>query len=267
MSGRVGDLSPEQTTALDQFKKNLAAVNAFYPESHDDHLLLRFLRARKFDLHKSQEMFLNCEKWRKEKQVDEVFKTFKFEEQAIVNQIYPRYYHKTDKAGRPIYIEVLNNLDLDQLFKLTTRERLEKNFIYEYERLLRVRLPACSKVAGHHIETGFTVLDLKNCSVMQALKIKDLLKFIVDTGQNYYPETMGMTFIINAPWLFDTIWNVVKIWMDEVTVNKIRIFKAGKDFSKDLFEFVEPANVPFSLGGACQCEGSCQNSDAGPWNP
>jgi hypothetical protein len=41
---------------------------------------------------------------------------------------------------------------------------------------------------------------------MQALKIKDLLKMIVDIGQNYYPETMGMTLILNAPWTFDAIW-------------------------------------------------------------
>lgn len=154
---------------------------------------------------------------------------------------------------------------MEQLFKLTTRERLETHFIYEYERLLRVRLPACSRAAGHTIETSCTILDLNNCSVMQALKIKDLLKLIVDIGQNYYPETMGMTFIINAPWLFDTIWSFVKIWMDEVTVSKIKIFKAGKDHMAPLFSLVDPANVPYSLGGACQCSGGCENSDAGPW--
>jgi len=266
MSGHVGNLSAEQEAALNQFKEQLKAQNAFKPEQHDDYVLLRFLRARKFDVQKAMDMFLHCEKWRQEKKVDEIFATFKFDEQAAVNQLYPRYYHKTDKEGRPIYVEVLNNLDLEQLFKVTTRERLEQNFIYEYERLLRIRLPACSKQAGKHIETGCTILDLKNCSVMQALKIKDLLRFIVDTGQNYYPETMGMTFIVNAPWLFDTIWNIVKIWMDEVTVNKIKIYKAGKDYKQDLFQYVDPANLPFSLGGACNCPNGCQNSDAGPWN-
>jgi hypothetical protein len=74
-----------------------------------------------------------------------------------------------------------------------------------------------------------------------------------------------MTFIINAPWLFDTIWNLVKYWLDEVTVSKIKIFKSGKDYTMTLFQYIEPANLPFQLGGACQCEGGCENSDAGPW--
>ena len=76
-----------------------------------------------------------------------------------------------------------------------------------------------------------------------------------------------MTFIINAPWIFDTVWNLVKMWMDEVTVNKIKIFKSGKDYKSALFEYIDPSNIPFSIGGACQCAGRCDNSDAGPWNP
>jgi len=266
--GRVGNLTKEQTEALAQFKSTLTEKQVFKSEKHDDHLLLRFLRARKFDVQRATEMFVACEKWREEKKVDEIFATFKYEEAEQVNAIYPRFYHKTDKAGRPIYIEILGSLDLETLFKLTTRERLENHFIYEYEKLCRVRLPKCSEAIGHHVETSCTILDLKNCSVMQALKIRDMLKLIVEIGQNYYPETMGMTFIINAPWLFDTVWNIVKMWLDEVTVNKIRIFRAGKDYSASLFEFIDPQNLPFRLGGACQCGGAgCENSDAGPWNP
>lgn len=267
LTGRVGSLTTHESQVLDAFKKAIQEKGYWNDDRHDDHLLLRFLRARKFDLQKALEMIIKCENWRKEKKVDEIFASFEFSELKEVNEIYPRFYHKIDKHGRPIYVEMLGKLNLDQLFKLTTRERLETHFIYEYERLLRVRLPACSKAMGQHTETSLTILDLKNCSVMQAYRVKDLLKLIVDIGQNYYPETMGMTFIINAPWVFDTIWNFIKIWMDEVTVKKIKIVKAGKDHTADLFQLVDPANLPFILGGACQCEEGCVNSDAGPWKP
>lgn len=266
LPGRLGNLTEEQQQALDGIKKHLNETGLFNASRHDDHYLLRFLRARKFDLPKTIEMVDKCENWRKEKQVDQLVETFKFEESDKVQEIYPRFYHKTDVQGRPVYVEVLGKLDLDKLFKITTKERMESFFICEYERLMRVRLPACSKAAGHHIETSLTILDLKNCGVMQAYKIKDLLKMIVDIGQNYYPESMGMTFIVNAPWLFDTIWSFLKHWLDEVTVAKIRIYKSGKDFSKELFSLVEPQNLPFILGGACQCEGGCENSDQGPWS-
>ncbi|KAI3630940.1 hypothetical protein MIR68_011023 [Amoeboaphelidium protococcarum] len=267
LTGRVGSLTEQQSQVLEQFKAELTQKSLLNAERHDDHLLLRFLRARKFDLPRAVEMFTNCEQWRKDKDVEGIFQNFKFEEWKEVNKIYPRFYHKTDKLGRPIYIEVLGGLNLEQLFQATSRERLEKQFILEYEKLIRVRLPACSKAAGKHIETSCTILDLKNCSVMQALKIRDLLKLITDIGQNYYPETMGVCFIINAPWIFDTVWSVVKIWMDEVTVKKFQIFKSGKDHSAALFQVADPANIPFIVGGACKCPEGCDQSDAGPWNP
>lgn len=154
----------------------------FNQERHDDHTLLRFLRARKFDLTKAVEMISNCEQWRKDKQVDDIFANFQFTEAREVTAIYPRFYHKTDRQGRPIYVECLGDLVLDALFKVTDRERLEKQFILEYERLMRVRLPACSKAAGRHIETSCTILDLTNCGVMQAFKIRDLIQLITEIG-------------------------------------------------------------------------------------
>eukprot|EP00158_Paraphelidium_tribonemae_P001069 Partr_v1_DN23937_c0_g1_i1_m48867 putative SEC14 cytosolic factor len=265
MSGRVGDLSPEQQKALDDFRSQITEKSLINREIHDDHYLLRFLRARKFDVGRTLEMWEKCEKWRVDNKVDEIYATFKFDEEAEVQKLYPRFYHKTDLQGRPLYIEVLSDVDLDKLFKITTRERMQKFFIFEYERLIRLRLPACSEAAGKHIGTSFTILDLKNCGVMQALKIKDLLQLVIEIGQNYYPETMGGTFIINAPWLFDTVWNLLKMWMDEVTTKKIQIFKSGKAYTNDLFQLVDPANVPATLGGLCSCPGGCHTSNVGPW--
>lgn len=39
---------------------------------YDDPYLLRFLRARKFDIHKTQIMFVDFIKWRKENDVDNI---------------------------------------------------------------------------------------------------------------------------------------------------------------------------------------------------
>lgn len=41
-------------------------------ERHDDATLLRFLRARKFDLDKARLMFVANEQWRKDFGVDEI---------------------------------------------------------------------------------------------------------------------------------------------------------------------------------------------------
>ncbi|PNI97891.1 SEC14L4 isoform 1 [Pan troglodytes] len=55
MSGRVGDLSPQQQEALARFRENLQDLLPILPNA-DDYFLLRWLRARNFDLQKSEDM-------------------------------------------------------------------------------------------------------------------------------------------------------------------------------------------------------------------
>nr|XP_044988653.1 SEC14-like protein 4 isoform X2 [Jaculus jaculus] len=55
MSGRVGDLSPQQQETLTRFRDSLQDVLPTLPKA-DDCFLLRWLRARNFDLKKSENM-------------------------------------------------------------------------------------------------------------------------------------------------------------------------------------------------------------------
>lgn len=73
-------------------------------------------------------MFVAFLEWRKEKNVDDV-DSFEFEELAAVRANYPHGYHKTDKEGRPIYIERIGMLKIDEVFKVTEEERLLKYYI------------------------------------------------------------------------------------------------------------------------------------------
>lgn len=74
---------------------------------------------------------------------------------------------------------------------------------------------------------------------------------------------MGKFYIINAPWAFSSVWSLVKGWLDEATVAKI--FILGSDYKKGLLEQIPADSLPKFLGGECECPGSCQLSDAGPW--
>jgi hypothetical protein len=85
-----------------------------------------------------------------------------------------------------------------------------------------------------------------------------------DIGQNRYPETMGKMFIINAPYLFATVWSLVKPWLDEATQKKINIL--GKNYKTELVKHILPENLPKNLGGNCSCVGGCSLSNAGPWH-
>lgn len=71
-------------------------------------------------------------------------------------------------------------------------------------------------------------------------------------------------FIINAPMLFTAVWSIVKAFLDEVTLAKIQIL--GSSYKSKLLEIIDEENLPVEFGGKCNCGGSCENSDLGPWN-
>ena len=125
-------------------------------------------------------------------------------------------------------------------------------------------MPACSKVVGYPIETSCTILDLKGVGITSFYRVKDYVMQASSIGQNRYPESMGKFYIINAPWGFSTVWNLIKPWLDEVTVAKINILDSG--YAKELLKQIPPQNLPKDFGGQCTCSEGCSMSDAGPWN-
>jgi hypothetical protein len=266
LPGRLGNLTVIQLHILEKFKKELKDEGHFVEERMDDAMLLRFLRARKFDIIKAKEMLLDCEKWRVEFGVEDIVKNFDFKELEVVNKYYPQYYHKTDKDGRPVYIQRLGQLDIKALYSVTTTERQLQRLVLEYEKSLTERLPGCSAEVGYPVETYCTILDLGGVSLTNFYRVKDYVSAASSIGQNRYPETMGKFYIINAPWAFSAVWAIVKPWLDEVTVAKIEILGAG--YKDALMKQIPKENLPKEFGGDCQCKcvGGCSMSDAGPWN-
>lgn len=259
-------LSIEESTALNKFKDLLKSKKVEYnPNQFDDGYLVRFLRARKLDLNKSFEMFTNFLKWRIANNVDEIEK-FQIPEVNKIKVCYPHGFHKTDKLGRPIYIEIIGELKIDELFKVTTSERLSMYQVKLYERLLKKIFPVCSTNANKHISQTFTIIDLKKMTgKLLSKKAYNFLKLTSMNSQNYYPEILGQLYVVNAGILFKAAWSVCKAFVDEKTKKKITTL--GSDYKKKLLEHVDAANLPHFLGGECKCEPyGCIFSNAGPWN-
>ena len=68
----IGDMSSHQQEVLDQFKKWIEDNNITENPWHKDYFLLKFCRARKFDLDKIIEMFTNYMAYRKENGLDTI---------------------------------------------------------------------------------------------------------------------------------------------------------------------------------------------------
>ncbi|XP_027163805.1 phosphatidylinositol/phosphatidylcholine transfer protein SFH9 isoform X2 [Coffea eugenioides] len=257
----------KEEEAVNIFRQTLVDRDLL-PACHDDyHTMLRFLRARKFDVDKTVHMWLDMLNWRKENGVDTIIKDFVYNEYEDVQRYYPHGYHGVDKQGRPVYIERLGKVEPSKLMGVTTTDRFLKYHIQGFERIFAEKFPACSISARRHIDSTTTILDVHGLNWMSFGKIAhDLVMRIQKIDGDNYPETLHQMFIVNAGSGFKLLWNTVKSFLDPRTTSKIHVL--GNKFQSRLLEVIDASQLPDFLGGACSCvnEGGCLRSDKGPWN-
>ena len=269
-SGFYDQLNQVQYDALQQWKQDLVSQKVLPNiQEYDDLFYLRFLRARKFDLVKTMEMFKKYLKWRIDMKVDELLTSYELENLFEIKKVYPHGYHRTDKIGRPVYIERYNQTDVKALFKITTEDKMVKYYIKQYERQIKFIFPACSAVVKKPVEQSCTILDADGIGITSIFgPIKGFIKLASDIGQDYYPEMLGKMTIVNTGFFFRAVWTMVKGFIDPKTQAKIGLF--GTNFKNELLQLVDEDKLPEFFHGKCTCSDfmfGCLGSDIGPWNP
>ncbi|CAM8936117.1 unnamed protein product [Rhodiola kirilowii] len=221
---------------------------------YDYHTLLRFLKARKFDVEKATQMWANMLKWRKEFGTDTIMDDFDFKEMNKVVQYYSQGYHGVDREGRPVNIEILGSVDPQKLMQVTTMERYLKYHVQEFERSFAIKFPACSIAAKRHIDSSITILGVQGVGFKNLTKpARDLIIQLQKSDGDNYPETLCQMFFINAGPGFKMLWNAV-------VGNKYRS-------KSKLLYIIDSSELPEFFGGTCTCvdKEGCMRSDKGPW--
>ncbi|CAM8904360.1 unnamed protein product [Rhodiola kirilowii] len=162
-------------------------------KKHDDyHMMLRFLKARKFDIEKTKQMWADMLHWRKEFGADTVL---------------------ADYDSRKLM------KSLNTIHKVIT-ELTRKVF----ERTFDVKFPACSIAAKKHIDQSTTILDVQAWDSKILIRpLGDLVQRLQKIDGENYPESLKRMFIINAGSGFRLLWNGVKSFLDPKTTAKIHV--------------------------------------------
>ncbi|KIV99890.1 hypothetical protein, variant [Verruconis gallopava] len=217
---------------------------------HPDALLLRFLRARKWDVNAALVMAISALHWRlAESHVDsdimpngeagmlECSKTQTGQKakecEDFMSQIRmgKSFLHGRDKEGRPIcYVRVRLHKPGQEC-----EESIERFTVYTIETARMFLRPP--------VDTATVVFDMTDFGMANMDYAP--VKFMIKCFEANYPESLGVVLVHNAPWIFNTVWKIIRGWLDPVVASKIHF----TNNLKDVQEFIDYNSIIKELGG------------------
>lgn len=218
----------------------------FLKTDSPDNLILRFVRARKWDVDKSLAMIANTLHWRvRESHVDnylrdgelklyqEYLESGKVKNAGLFKnfELFKTYIKGHDKQQRPIVV-------VRTKLHHSSDQTVEEMQLYTLLVIEAARLYLREPVDSASILFDMSDFSLSNMDYSP-------VKFMISAFEAHYPESLGVLLIHKAPWVFSGIWNIIKNWLDPVVASKVNFTKSTKDLEK----FIDAEFLPASLGG------------------
>lgn len=203
--------------------------------------LLRYIVARKYQFTDALKMCVDCLNWRVnihpvdkylleadahmylEKSHPELIEAFK------IGQVYLR---GNDKNGQPIVV-----VRVQKHLRQNCPDADFERFICLIIEWVRLKLEESKGINKGTILFDMTGFLLQNADL-------HAIKFLTSSFEANYPEYLGTVLIHNAPWVFNTIWSLIKSWLDPVVAQKIHFTK-----NSGLKDYIDPKYIPHWLGG------------------
>ncbi|KAI1823760.1 CRAL-TRIO domain-containing protein [Xylaria intraflava] len=210
---------------------------------HPDGVMLRFLRARKWDVAQATAMFVSAVDWRAGRDLaGTIIRAgesvgLKADPTADETGFMAQYrsgksfVHAADREGRLVYVVRVRLHDP----RAQSGEAMETYVLHTFESLRMLATGPEDKFCLLFDLTGFGLANMDF----------RLVRFLVSVFEARYPETLGAVLVHNAPFVFWGIWNIVKGWLDPVIASKIHFTKKPAD----LLPFVAAENLQTRYGG------------------
>ncbi|XP_004930377.1 SEC14-like protein 2 isoform X1 [Bombyx mori] len=246
MSNAVVGIDDDQRFALMKFRRSVKDV--LRPE-HNDHFLLRWLRARQWDPEAAEKMLRDSLKWREKWEVDTTLPSWQAPE--VLQKHFPSGSTGFDKEGSPVIIVPFVGLDVWGLLHSFTRTEVIRMILKHLENYLAI----ARKQALTHGPDALKVtviFDLEGFNIRQyAWKpAAEMVFTLLKLYEANYPEILKSCFIVNAPKVFSLAFSVIKKFMHEYTISKIKIFGTDtKKWQAQVLNLIDKDQLPVHYGG------------------
>lgn len=197
-----------------------------------DSTLLRFLRARKWDLEASFKMLANTLRWRIDMRTNDIVA---LGETGLVEEL-ERCRSGLGKAFKEqldrkmVTLGGPDNKDRGICF-INVQVYHKEDQPLETIKMLTIYIMETARIiCDYPMDAVCMVFNLENFTM--ANMDFDAVKFLAECFQAYYPESLGLACIHKAPWVFSTIWNLITPLLDPVVASKIVFTKTVQDLEK-----------------------------------
>lgn len=256
--GYYPNISPEQLKAANELIFLIEKEELYFNHDEENEFLklLRFLRARKFNVAQAFAMIKEDIHWRslqnRLKLRSELAEDVLGCDLGKMYHYFPTWIQGFDKQNRPVSYRQFGKFEIWNVMKLTTMEKLIRFHAWETEQALR-NMYSQSKKTSYNIETFVLVVDAAGWGLR--LATNDAMAFIkamATTDSDHYPERLGTLFVINAPSVLSIAWKVIQGFLDNVTKQKIHIMSSKKEeWLPVLLNHIDINQIPRQYGGNC----------------
>ena len=242
------------------------------PDVIGDRRLLRFSKGHNFNLPIVTKMLKNHYKWRKEAKADEARyrilyeninepSKFPYADKILkhVKQVCITWKGR-DKEGSPISVEKYGFSPSEVLADVSIEQYLEfMVYALEYKILITEQLAEHLERINieKNIEKNDKDNDIPYGVIIYTTVIRDLdgigfehlgvqgqeiISAILKVSTDNYPELMKKCYMINTPWLFNTLWFFIKNLLSQRSIDKVEVL--GTDYLNNMTKLITKENIP-----------------------